>query len=461
MQLNWSAFPPDGTTVEVAGFLFPLEEPPAPGYGLLRAQPACCAGCIPGPETTLEILADTALPGAGEVRLAGTFRRLPGYRADGWRYRLEDARRLPGPPPAGPWVSRRKLLAGLPLACTAAVAGCAAELSPAEQHSAQELVAQLQPMDLHSHAGRVILPTRSLSGFDPVAAPMRQGGMALIALAMVADQPIITFTNRLRPGRSPASGELYGYSQDAFARLHSLVRQEGLALVTDQAGLADVLARRVPAVVVAAEGADFLEGRLERVEEAFTRHRLRHLQLTHYRSNELGDIQTEPPIHGGNLTPFGAEVVRACNRLGILVDVAHAPAPMVRQVAQASGKPIVLSHTSLERTPSAWTRRITPDHARVVAETGGVIGVWPVAYWFPTITAYAEGIARMAEVVGVAHVGVGSDLYGIPGGASFNSYTQTPALALALRARGFSLEEVAQLMGGNQARVLRAVLPAA
>jgi hypothetical protein len=56
---------------------------------------------------------------------------------------------------------------------------------------------------------------------------------------------------------------------------------------------------------VTAEGADFLEGALGRLDDAYHRHRLRQLQLTHYRVNELGDIQTESP-EGGGLTDFGA-----------------------------------------------------------------------------------------------------------------------------------------------------------
>ena len=129
-----------------------------------------------------------------------------------------------------------------------------------------------------------------------------------------------------------------------------------------------------PSVIVSSEGGDFLEGQIDRIDEARERWALRHLQLTHYRPNELGDIQTEPSVHGG-LTEAGVEVIRRCNKLGVVVDVAHGTYDLVKKAAAATTKPLILSHTSLTERPVAWTRRITPDHARVIASTGGVIGI--------------------------------------------------------------------------------------
>src|SRR5262245_52616650 len=104
------------------------------------------------------------------------------------------------------------------------------------------------------------------------------------------------------------------------------------------------------------EGADFLEGALTRLDDAYHRHGLRQLQLTHYRVNELGDIQTEAPVHDG-LTVFGADVIRACNRLGIVVDLAHAPLALVKRAVEVAARPVILSHTSLTPQPGAAIRR--------------------------------------------------------------------------------------------------------
>ncbi|WP_372913518.1 dipeptidase [Ralstonia pickettii] len=193
------------------------------------------------------------------------------------------------------------------------------------------------------------------------------------------------------------------------------------------------------------------------MDEAYTQHRLRHLQLTHYRVNELGDIQTEPPVHGG-LTDFGADVVRRCNALGIVVDVAHGTFDLVKRAAATTTKPLVLSHTALSRAPRPRSRLISADHARAVADTGGVIGVWPNAADFPNLDAMAMGVKRMADVVGVAHVGLGTDMLGFIRPPVFTSYAQLPALASALLKAGFTVEEVGQILGANYRRVFEATM---
>ncbi len=179
------------------------------------------------------------------------------------------------------------------------------------------------------------------------------------------------------------------------------------------------------------------------------------MQLTHYRVNALGDIQTSPPVHGG-LTDFGRAVVRRCNERGIVVDVAHAPFATVRGVVDAASRPLVLSHTSLAERPALLSRLISPDHARLVASTGGVIGVWPPASRFPSMAALARGIRDMVDVVGVDHVGLGSDMLGLTGPSIFPAYADLPALERALSDLGFDGGEVERLTGANYVRVFDA-----
>ncbi len=351
--------------------------------------------------------------------------------------------------------SRRSLLKAASLLCLGV---SPAQAQTNERETARRLLASGLTIDIHSHAGRAIGRTNVPEGkpFTPVAAPMRDGGMSVICLAMVADTPTLELTpeRRIRAMRDPAPGELYQWSRLSFARLAALVADQKLGVVTDAATLKAAPAAG-PSVIIAAEGSDFLEGRIDRLDEAYRVHRLRHLQLTHYRINELGDIQTQPHMHGG-LTDFGADVIRACNRLGIVVDVAHGPFDLVKRAASITTKPLVISHTSLANRPLPNSRLISPDHARVVAGTGGVIGIWPPSSIFPDIAAFAAGMARMVDTTGIDHVGIGTDMGGLTAPPTFSSYRQLPDLAAALSARGFSDDEVLKLLGGNYARVFAA-----
>src|SRR5581483_5424641 len=134
----------------------------------------------------------------------------------------------------------------------------------------------------------------------------------------------------------------------------------------------------------------FLDGRLERLEEAHRRG-IRHVQLVHYTPNDIGDFQTGAVTHRG-LTEFGAEAIRACHRLGLVCDIARATEDMAMQAAKIATKPLLLSHTAVAGSramgPTPLSeRQITADHARAVAETGGAIGVW---HFFPSLDAYVE-----------------------------------------------------------------------
>ncbi len=404
------------------------------GCHLLLIEPPCCPGCRPGPASSRVFVTGAAPLQSGPASLIGVL----GQTAEG--HTLTAAR------PFGGGIGRRRLLASAPLVCLAAAAPAVEPL---------KLLQESVTIDVHSHAGR-LLSVRTNRTFTPVADSMRDGGLAVVCLAIVSDAPThrLMTDHRIHPFRNPAPGELYAYSHRAFARLHALATQQGMTILTDVASLQRARSDQ-PCVIVAAEGGDFLEGNPERVEEAYGQWQLRHLQLTHYRVNELGDIQTEEPVHGG-LTDFGAEVIRRCNQLGVIVDVAHGTLSLVRRAAAVTTKPLVLSHTSLTNRPRPFTRLITPEHAKLVAGTGGMIGIWPVASLFPNMAALAAGMARMVAEVGVDHVGLGTDSMGLVGPATFDSYAALPGLAAALLAAGFGVADVRKLMGGNYARVFAA-----
>lgn len=117
-----------------------------------------------------------------------------------------------------PGVTRRAMLAASPLFCLPV---------PAMAQATDGMA-----VDIHSRSGNLILLSFGRGQSAPVAEPMRQGGMSAICLAVVSDSPIIKRADgRLRPSRDPKPGELYDFTQRAFAALHTLAREQGTPIL--------------------------------------------------------------------------------------------------------------------------------------------------------------------------------------------------------------------------------------
>jgi len=223
-----------------------------------------------------------------------------------------------------------------------------------------------------------------------------------------------------------------------------------------------------PTIVQTVEGAQFIEGQLDRVEEVYKRG-VRHLQLLHERDDKvspLGDTNTAP-AHLGGLTAFGAEVVKECNRLGILVDLAHASHETVLGALKATTQPPIVSHTSLDSRTGGNPRMaevmkprlISKEHAKVVADAGGVIGVW--THLADSLKDFVESIKAMMDAVGVEHVGIGSDTDLLSSRVGQGTNEAWPGLTGGffhavvgeMLLQGFKPDDIAKVGGGNFCRV--------
>lgn len=228
--------------------------------------------------------------------------------------------------------------------------------------------------------------------------------------------------------------------------------------------------QRKPTIIQSVEGAHFIEGELGRVEEVHQRG-LRHLQLLHEKDDmvsPLGDTNTGV-AHLGGLTAFGVDVIKECNRLGIVVDLAHANHDTVVAALKVSTQPMIISHTNLDR----WTgpnakmaqmmkpRLISAEHAKVLADSGGVIGVW--THLTESLADFVESIKMMADAVGIDHVGMGTDtdlLSTRIGGGTDRAWPGMTerggfvgAVVSEMQRQGFSKDDIAKVGGGNYCRV--------
>jgi membrane dipeptidase len=228
----------------------------------------------------------------------------------------------------------------------------------------------------------------------------------------------------------------------------------------------------------------------------------RYMTLTHSSNTAWADSATDMPLHHG-LTPFGREVVREMNRLGMLVDLAHVSEDTMRAVLAVSEAPVIFSHSSA-RALVDHPRDVSDEVLRLVAHNGGIVMVnfappyvsdarrrwdaervaeqtrnnsppfgglyigqpdraaaalnsWEAAHPKPPVTLadVADHIEHIREVAGVDHVGLGSDFDGIPETPTgLEGVDRFPALLQELARRGWSNADLAKVAGGNLLRVM-------
>lgn len=374
-------------------------------------------------------------------------------------------------------ITRRTVLIGAAAALTMGAVGAyfarrrsapiGFTLSSDELAQARALLAGMPAIDMHAHPGRSFvhqaehLSTRlslyALRGSFETAtiADMRAGGLATSVFAAVSDFQVLDLVdNGLKTIREFAPGEALASYRRQIARFKSLVDD---GLVYPVLAAADVEAARRgnrAGAIFSVEGGDFLEGKPERVAAAFA-DGVRTITLMHYRGNELGDIMTELPRHGG-LTPAGIAVVQEMNRLGMVIDVAHATEASVRGVLAHTGKPIMASHTHLHgAAEKSHPRFISRDLARAIASAGGVVGAWPAGIGISDLNGFLGRIIELVDALGIEHVGLGTDM-----DANYqpvlDNYLKLPWLVGGLLRRGLSKPDIARIMGGNFLRVFAA-----
>jgi microsomal dipeptidase-like Zn-dependent dipeptidase len=230
-----------------------------------------------------------------------------------------------------------------------------------------------------------------------------------------------------------------------------------LRLITAQAEFDRLLADRrdgssAVGGMLSIEGLHDIEGDIANLDLLYAAG-FRMAGLAHFFDNDVAGS-----MHGvgkGGLTPLGRQAVRRMEAIGMIVDVAHASHAAVADVLAIATRPVVSSHGGVQATCKV-NRNLTDDEIKGIAKTGGVIGI---GYWSGAICSTnprdaARAIAHVRDVVGIDHVGLGSDFDGSTT-TGFDA-SQVAAVTQALLNAGFSETDIRKVMGGNVLRVLRA-----
>ena len=239
--------------------------------------------------------------------------------------------------------------------------------------------------------------------------------------------------------------------------------QGRLVKVSDNASLDALLAARAsgngPAkgpvgAMLTIEGLHNLEGKAENLDRLYAAG-FRMAGLTHFFDNQLAGS-----MHGtgkGGITAFGLEVAGRMEDKGMIIDIAHLSHAGVAQLLAVVRRPVVSSHGGVQATCQV-NRNLTDEEIKGVAKTGGVIGIgyWDAALCDTSPRAAARAMKHVRDLVGIAHVALGSDYDGATT-VRFDT-SQLVQVTQALLDEGFTPDEVRAVMGGNALRVIRAGL---
>ncbi len=279
-----------------------------------------------------------------------------------------------------------------------------------------------------------------------------------------------------------------------------------LMLATTAAEVRRAAAEHKIAALMGVEGGHMINDDLGQLRK-YAALGVRYLTLTHFKNNNWADSSTDTPAHNG-LTPFGKDVVRELNRLGMMVDVSHVADKTFYDALAVTTAPVVASHSSC-RAISNHPRNMTDDMLRALAKNGGVVminyhaaflseefrvasekksgnivaamdamskkcggneacttmegeridheammsGELPKVTWEKIV----EHIDHAVKVAGADHVGLGSDFDGATMPLGMEDASKLPKITDALLKKGYAEADIEKILGGNILRVMEAV----
>ena len=276
-----------------------------------------------------------------------------------------------------------------------------------------------------------------------------------------------------------------------------------LVLATTAADVRRAAAAHKIAALMGMEGGHMIDDDLRLLRD-YAALGVRYMTLTHFKNNNWADSSTDKPAHNG-LTDFGKDVVREMNRLGMMVDISHVADKTFYDALAITTAPVIASHSSC-RAIANHPRNMTDDMLRAVAKNGGVVminyhagflseefrvasekrsgtivasmdamskkcggneacttlesdridheamlkGELPRVTWDKIV----EHIDHAVKIAGADHVGLGSDFDGATMPLGMEDATKLPKITEALLRKGYSEQDVEQILGGNILRVM-------
>jgi len=280
---------------------------------------------------------------------------------------------------------------------------------------------------------------------------------------------------------TPASTQIDSTSHEMAVSLISMI-EDIVTLHSDKFFIVkstsdiELLDRERLGIAFGMENGAPIEGDLSRVQFYHDKG-IRYITLTHSKSNHISDSSyDENHQWQGGLSSFGKELIREMNKVGIMVDISHVSDKAFYESIEISEVPVIASHSSLRHFTPGFERNVSDDMLIKLASKGGVISInfgssfltkkaleyrrnREGPYPFADVTDVVDHIDRVVNLVGIDHVGIGSDYDGVGDTLPSNlkDVSTFPNLISELLTRGYTEEDIEKILSGNIIRVWKEV----
>lgn len=251
------------------------------------------------------------------------------------------------------------------------------------------------------------------------------------------------------------------YADLIFDKIEDIVNsnKDFLSIARTPADLWEAKRHGRKSIMLGIENGLALEGNAAAVER-FARRGVVYITLCHNGDNDICDSARGCCTHNG-VSRLGEQVIHEMNRCGVMVDLSHASEKSFYDALEISSMPIVCSHSSA-RALCDHPRNLTDDQMRALARSGGVAQI-TLYHGFlrsdgeATVTDFIAHLEHAIAVMGIDHVGIGTDFDGDGGVRGMESSSEVIAFTRMMLARRYSEQDIARIWGGNFLRVMTMV----
>ena len=315
----------------------------------------------------------------------------------------------------------------------------------------------------------------------------------------------VPFFSIYLPAETEEDGSAYEVANNLIDMVEDIVTlsPDKFTLIKSTDDISSLDIKNTLGVVLGMENGAPVEGDLSRVQFFYDRG-IRYITLTHSKTNHISDSSYDENIQWGGLSDFGKQLIEEMNSVGIMVDISHVNDDAFYQAIEISNTPVIASHSSLRHFTPGFERNVDDEMLKALAKKGGVIQInfgssfiteAPGLYFdkikkyindqvidlknaskedidkvraefmsnnpFPyaNVSLVADHIDRVVVLVGIDHVGLGSDFDGVgdslPEG--LKDVSMYPNLIKELLNRGYKKEDIRKILSGNLLRVWKQV----